>query len=187
MDAPYSLKPDAEITLRRATPEDAEAIAELSGQLDYPLPADVVRQRIAHLNALAEHAIFVAEFKSRVVGWVHAYNQQSIVLGQRGEILGLVVSSDIRKRGIGRLLMGEAERWLRDRGLDMVVLRSNVQRPESHAFYPAVGYQHFKTQAAYRKPALRTLELQVKRLGSEIDDAVVTLQDFGPEQARDRR
>ena len=127
-------------------------MAGLSGQLDYPLPTDVVRQRITHLNALSEHAIFVAELGTRVVGWVHAYNQQSIVLGQRGEILGLVVASDVRRRGVGRLLMEEAERWLRERGLDFVVLRSNVQRPESHAFYPAVGYEHFKTQAAYRKP-----------------------------------
>ena len=151
MDAPQSLTPDSEITLRRATAADAEAVAELSGQLDYPLPADIMRQRLTHLVRLPQHAIFLAECNRRVAGWVHAYVQQSIVLGERGEILGLVVAADFRRRGIGRRLMEEAERWLRDRRLDVVVLRSNVQRPESHAFYPAIGYEHFKTQAAYRK------------------------------------
>ena len=47
--------------------------------------------------------------------------------------------------------MAEAERWARERGLTLIVLRSNVQRSESHAFYPAIGYEHFRTQAVYRK------------------------------------
>ena len=151
MDATQPLTPDRQITLRRATAADAEAIAELSGQLDYPLSVEVARHRMARLTSLPEHAIFLAECDGSAAGWVHAYVQQSIVLGERGEILGLVVSRDVRRRGVGRLLMEEAERWVRDRGLDVMVLRSNVQRPESHAFYPAIGYQQFKTQAAYRK------------------------------------
>ena len=145
------MNPRAQATARRANAADAEAIAKLSGQLGYPLSADDVRSRLAMLAALPTHAIFVAECDSRVCGWVHAYVQQSIVLGERGEILGLVVAEDMRRRGVGRLLMNEGERWVRDRGIDMIVLRSNLQRPESHAFYPALGYEHFKSQAAYRK------------------------------------
>ena len=151
MDAPESLNPRAQATARRANAADAEAIAELSGQLGYPLSADEVRSRLSLVGTLPTHAIFVAECDGRVCGWVHAYVQQSVVLGERGEILGLVVAEDMRRRGIGRLLMNEGERWVRERGLDMIVLRSNLQRPESHAFYPALGYEHFKSQAAYRK------------------------------------
>ena len=151
MDAPESLKPRSNVTTRRATAADAEAMAALSGELGYPLSVEDVRSRMALFATLATHAIFVAESDGHVCGWVHAYVQQSIVLGERGEILGLVVSQGMRRRGVGRLLMEAGEGWVRDRGLDMIVLRSNLQRPESHAFYPAIGYEHFKSQAAYRK------------------------------------
>ena len=139
------------ITFRRATEADAEVVAELSAQLGYPIAADVIRRRITSIAAHPEHIVFVAELDGAVCGWIQAHIGQSIEAGARGEILGLVVSRDLRRRGIGRLLMQEAERWVLDRGADVIVLRSNVQRPESHAFYPAIGYEHFKTQAAYRK------------------------------------
>ena len=152
MAAPESLKPDLEITLRRATEGDADAVAELSEQLGYPIPVGAVRKRLAKFVLDPDHVVLVAEQHGRVCGWVHAHVQQSIELADpRGEIMGLVVSRDVRRAGIGRLLMQHAEEWARDRGLDLIVLRSNVQRPESHQFYPAIGYEHFKTQAAYRK------------------------------------
>ena len=141
----------AEVTLRLATPGDAEAVGELSQQLGYPMAADLVRSRLAMLTVAPDHAIIVAELEGAMCGWVHAHVQQSLVGGERGAILGLVVSGEFRRRGIGRLLMDEAERWVRGRGLDEIVLRSNVQRSESHAFYPAVGYEQFRTQAVYRK------------------------------------
>ena len=140
-----------EITTRPATTADVPAIAELSEELGYPLAEDVVRTRMAHLTVLAEHAIIVAEAGGAVCGWVHVHAHRSLVSGERADIYGLVVSRAVRRRGVGRMLMTEAERWARERGLDLVVLRSNVQRSESHAFYPAIGYEHFRTQAVYRK------------------------------------
>ena len=141
-----------QVTLRRATEADAEVVAALSEQLGYPIAVDAVRGRLAHFVNDSDHAVIVAERHGDVCGWVHVHIQQSIELAElRGEIMGLVVSRDVRRSGVGRLLMVEAERWARDRGLELMVLRSNLQRPESHAFYPALGYEHFKTQAAYRK------------------------------------
>ena len=151
MDAPESLRARPIVTTRRATAADADSIAALSGDLGYPLSVEEVRSRMGTLATLSTHAIFVAEGDGRVCGWVHVYVQHTIVVEERGEILGLVVSQEMRRRGVGRLLMAEGERWVRDRRLDMIVLRSNLQRPESHAFYPALGYEHFKSQAVYRK------------------------------------
>ena len=147
-----AMTPRSDVTLRRARAADADAVAELSEQLGYPIPADTVRTRLGKFVEDPDHVVLVAEQRGQVCAWVHAHVQQSIELAEpRGEIMGLVVSRDVRRAGIGRLLMEEAERWARDRGLDLMVLRSNVQRAESHAFYPAIGYEHFKTQAAYRK------------------------------------
>ena len=146
-----SLVAPPEFTLRAATAADVPAITKLSEELGYPLDEDVVRRRIAHLLVLPEHGIIVAELDRVVCGWVHVHAHRSLVSGERADIYGLVVSRDVRRRGVGRMLMAEAERWARERGLELVVLRSNVQRSESHAFYPAVGYEHFRTQAVYRK------------------------------------
>ncbi len=151
MDAPRTLTPDPEITLRRPTAADTPAIARLSDELGYALAEDVVRSRLADLAVRSDHAIIVAELRGAICGWVHVHEHHSLVSGQRADIFGLVVSRDVRRRGIGRSLMGAAEGWARERGLDLVVLRSNVQRPESHAFYPAIGYEQFRTQAVYRK------------------------------------
>ena len=146
-----SLKVRPEVTVRAATAADVAAITKLSEELGYPLGDEVVRSRMAHLMVIPEHAIIVAELDSAVCGWVHVHAHRSLVSGERADIYGLVVSRDVRRRGIGRILMAEAERWARQRGLGLIVLRSNVQRPESHAFYPAIGYEHFRTQAVYRK------------------------------------
>ena len=146
-----SLTTHPQITFRAASTADVPMIAALSEELGYPLREDVVRSRMAHLLVLPDHAIVVAEVAGAVRGWVHVHAHRSLVSGERADIYGLVVSREVRRRGIGRMLMAEAERWARERGLDLVVLRSNVQRPESHAFYPALGYEHFRTQAVYRK------------------------------------
>ena len=146
-----SLASNPEMTTRSATTADVPVIAQLSEELGYPLAEDIVRSRMAHLMVIREHAIIVAETGGTVCGWVHVYAHRSLVSGERADIYGLVVSRAVRRRGVGRMLMTEAERWARERGLNLVVLRSNVQRSESHAFYPAIGYEHFRTQAVYRK------------------------------------
>jgi GNAT superfamily N-acetyltransferase len=139
------------VTLRPATAADVPAIAALSGELGYPLAEEVVRSRMHKLASLPDHDIIVAETEGAVCGWIHVHAHQSLVSGERADIYGLVVSREVRRRGIGRMLMAKAETWARQRGLNLIVLRSNVQRPESHAFYPALGYEHFRTQAVYRK------------------------------------
>ena len=67
------------------------------------------------------------------------------------EIGGIVVDSDYRRKGIGKLLIAAAEEWALANALDSVRLRSNIVRPEAHEFYPAIGYIHTKTQKTYQK------------------------------------
>ena len=69
----------------------------------------------------------------------------------RAELIGLVVDSAARRRGLGRALVDAAEQWARSRGLTTVKVRSNVTRELSHPFYEALGYVREKTQHSYRK------------------------------------
>jgi GNAT superfamily N-acetyltransferase len=51
------------------------------------------------------------------------------------------VSSELRGRGIGRLLMEHAHERGRARGCALVQLTSDKQRPEAHRFYRSLGYE----------------------------------------------
>ena len=138
------------LKIRKATTNDAPSIAQLSGQLGYPVETLVMRDRLTRFLKLEEHAVFVAE-TSDVLGWIHAAEHELLEVGNHCEIWGLVVAGGQRGKGVGRRLIEAVEEWARDRGLDEVTVRSNVIRPESHPFYERLGFTRYKTQHAYRK------------------------------------
>lgn len=139
--------------MRPATVEDADQLAELNDQLGYAVERQVFRQRLQQLLPRANQIIFVAELPPgrKVIGWIQGEEREILAIGRYCEVVGLVVNEAHRGAGVGRCLMEAVERWAADRDLEQVSLRSNVVRPESHAFYEKIGYARFKTQHAYRK------------------------------------
>jgi GNAT superfamily N-acetyltransferase len=73
--------------------------------------------------------------------------------GLRVEIVGLIVSETMRRRGVGRCLVEYAETWAKEISAETVVVRSNTKRVESRVFYPSLGFLPSKTQVVYRKRA----------------------------------
>jgi N-acetylglutamate synthase-like GNAT family acetyltransferase len=140
-----------DFVVRRATTSDAAGVAALSGVLGYPVDRETMQRRLEQLSEREEHAIFVAEMKGEMVGWIHGAEHQLLVVGRMGEICGLVVAEGQRTSGVGRRLVDAVEHWAYGRGLDQVSVRSNVVRTESHPFYEKIGYSHLKTQHVYRK------------------------------------
>jgi GNAT superfamily N-acetyltransferase len=138
------------LKIRKATADDAPAIAQLSGQLGYPVDAHVMADRLARFLQLEQHAVFVAE-TTEVVGWIHCAEHELLEVANHCEIWGLVVADGQRGKGVGRQLIAAVEQWTRHRGLDQISVRSNVVRPESHPFYERLGFTRYKTQHAYRK------------------------------------
>ena len=130
--------------------DDAAAIAQLSGQLGYPVDARVMRERLERFLQLEEHAVFVAE-TTEVVGWIHGAEHELLEVELHCEIWGLVVADGQRGQGVGRRLVEAVEQWARSRGLAGISVRSNTIRPESHPFYERLGFTRYKTQHAYRK------------------------------------
>ena len=135
--------------LRHALPDDAEALATLSSELGYPVPADVMRRRIVDLNL--QQAVFVAEVDQRVVGWIDVGLSFHLQSGVRAEIGGLVVSAESRNQGFGRQLLLRAEQWAREKGMSEVLLRSNTKRADAHRFYLRESYTQTKTSAVFLK------------------------------------
>ena len=55
-------------------------------------------------------------------------------------IVALVVDSGVRERGIGRLLMDEAERFGREAGAAFVEVTAGHHRPDARHLYESLGY-----------------------------------------------
>ena len=140
------------ISIRRAAETDAAAIAQLATVLGYDSATGVMAGRLrAILGSNADLLMVAVDSRSAVVGWLQAHAAHLVESGFQVEITGLIVAPAQRRCGAGRALVAEAEHWARSIGADSVVVRSNVRRVESHAFYPALGYAATKTQNVYRK------------------------------------
>ena len=143
-----------EFKVRAATEGDAEPIALLSRELGYPAELKMVRDRLKSILARDDQRVIVAELPERgICGWLQAHCSNVLESGFRVEIVGLIVSERMRRRGVGRSRVAQAETWAAEISAETVVVRSNSKRVESHAFYPALGYLPSKTQVVYRKQA----------------------------------
>lgn len=138
--------------IRAAAESDAASIAQLSCTLGYAATEEAVRQRLSAILGSENDLVLVAVNDAGVViGWIQAHASHVLESGFRVEIAGLIVSPDARRCGVGRALVSRAEEWGRQLGAEAIVVRSNVQRVESHTFYPALGYEVTKRQQVYRK------------------------------------
>jgi GNAT superfamily N-acetyltransferase len=140
-----------ELTVREITAADADAAAQLSEELGYPVPVEAMRQRIESLARIEEHVVFVACMAGEVVGWIDVGVTRHLQSEPSAEIGGLVVSSEVRNGGIGRRLVAQAEEWALQRGLKRVVVRSQIAREGAHRFYLREGYERTKTSAVFTK------------------------------------
>ena len=82
---------------------------------------------------------------------MHAVISEYLETGRFVAIGGLVVEKNHRRKGVGRKLMEEAERWAKDQGCSIVRLSSSSSRTPSHQFYELLGYTNLKTQYAFIK------------------------------------
>ena len=131
---------------------DAEVVAKLATELGYPNEIETLRRRIRPIGE-TDLLLVAVDARDKPVGFIQAHRVCIIEVGFRVEILGLVVSSTARRKGIARLLIEEVELWARKIGAEVVSVRSNTKRAEAHLFYPAMGYKQIKTQAVYEKTA----------------------------------
>lgn len=143
---------DTVMTIRPATPGDAEAIAALFTDEGYPAgPSDIV----VRLGRFAGDAaqVLVAEHDGGLLGFIaiHAIprfeHDDHIV-----RILALVVDAGARERGVGRALIGEAERIAAGLGAAFVEITAGHHRPEARRLYESLGYD--ASVAAYLRKKL---------------------------------
>ena len=149
------------LRIRRARASDAPQLAILSGQLGYPSTPAEIAKRLRRLRPVSQHAVFVAEAfgpgaqrvtSKLVIGWLHVSVEHLVEVGTRAEVNSLIVADGQRSLGAGAQLLKAAEEWALIQGCKSVSVRSNVIRDRAHKFYERNGYEHYKTQKAFRKP-----------------------------------
>ena len=140
------------ITLRPATTADAERIAALFTDEGYPSgPSDIV-ERLSRYSS--EHSqVLVADHDGEVLGFIaiHAlprFEQSDRVV----RVMALVVGAGERDRGIGHLLMAEAERLGRDLGAAFAEVTAGHHRADARHLYESLGYD--ASVAAYLRKRL---------------------------------
>jgi len=147
-----TLKPAIDdLVTREIAPSDAATIAKLSEELGYPAAAAEMKKRIESLAEFTDHVVYVACLAGDLVGWIHVSVTRHLQAETRAEIGGLVVSTEMRGCGIGRRLVARAEHWAVQKGLKVMVVRSNVTREGAHRFYLKEGYTQTKTSAVFTK------------------------------------
>jgi GNAT superfamily N-acetyltransferase len=140
------------IEIRSAEDRDITTLARLAGELGYPSTPEQVRERFADIKAAPHQATYVAVTNGdAVIGWIQLSEVRSLESEPRAEITGLVVDSNFRGGGAGRLLVQRGEEWARQRGLAVIGVRSNIIRERTHVFYERLGYAVTKTQKVFRK------------------------------------
>lgn len=139
------------LVIRDARLEDSQALAMLSAQLGYPTTDSEVKARLPRYLDSDESCVIVAQYRGQVIGWTSVEIVDHFYLDKFVEISGFVVDVEQRGRGIGHMLMREAERWTAEKGLSVLRLKTNVIRVDAHRFYENMGFERTKTQYTYVK------------------------------------
>ena len=142
---------NSNLIIRLAHETDADVMAELTNALGYQANASGIGERLNELLKSPDHLVLVAETDKQICAWLQAHSYVALESGFQVEIVGLVVAANRRRQGVGKLLVQHAERWAARLKAKTMVVRSNITRAESHAFYPALGYFESKTQTVYQK------------------------------------
>jgi GNAT superfamily N-acetyltransferase len=129
------------IALRPATAADAERMAALFTEEGYPAgPSDIV----ARLERFASpfSTVSVAESGGEVLGFVAVHLLPRFEHDDRiARVLALVVDAGVRERGVGHLLMAEAERIAAAAGAAFIEVTAGHHRPDARRLYETLGYE----------------------------------------------
>ena len=132
--------------VRGAVEADAEAIHGLAGELaqalgDSPPAYPAFRERLRELLDEPRARVLVAEGEDGVVGAATLWIKPDLAHGDVVvEVPMLVVSSEARRRGIGKLLVDEIRAAAAAENATLVELIATSDNADARAFYRSLGF-----------------------------------------------
>ena len=132
---------DIDVTIRAVEAADMEALADLITQLGYETRTSEMQMRMETILANKNYATFVAVSKGKVCGMVGTFTRYTYEHNSpSANIIALVVSKEMRGRGVGHALIAAAEKNLAERNIRRVAVLTRFERKEAHVFYEKLGY-----------------------------------------------
>lgn len=135
--------------------QDIQGLTNLMNQWDdipNEITYDSIYDKVAKIkNSNCKSEIIVAEQDSKIVGY--AFLTEVVFLGQDSfiEVQSILVDKNVRRSGIGKMLMQYAEQWAVDNGFKKIMLSSRVQLENAHSFYKGLGYTVAKQSYFFSK------------------------------------
>ena len=137
--------------IREATINDCKEVSSLcSIDLGYCCGEQFVENRIFNIDKNRE-CVLVAEINGVVVGFIHVERYEVLYHSSMANVLGIAVSSQVRRQGIGSQLIHAAEIWARERNIYGLRLNSGNTRKDAHKFYRSIGFDGEKNQIRFTK------------------------------------
>ena len=135
---------NSSLILRDCIPADIESLATLTTELGYPTTVSEMEARLIEISKNPNCRTIVAEQDVQIVGYMGLLKSSS---WEHNEcfvrIQALVVKSEYRKCGVGKLLIEFAESFAREINAKSIVLNcgNREERNSAHKFYVSVGFE----------------------------------------------
>ncbi len=129
---------DDSLKVRRADINDIQPIYDFLCELVDEDFDSYKFSRAFMMNIVKPNNVYlVAEYQSKVVGFLSFSSRLVLQLGGEkvGKILDLYVQPEMRKKGVGKLLLDNIKMQCRSLKVVQLELTSDVARIESHKFY----------------------------------------------------
>lgn len=146
------------IDIRRASAADYNAICNLFDEIDafhrdnlpqlFQKPNGPVREPDYYLEVISDENVgfFVAEIDGDLVGFVHVIVRDApdipVIVPRRYAVVdSIVVKSEHKHHGIGRMLINTMEGWAANNGASSIELNVYEFNEAAIAFYERLGYR----------------------------------------------
>jgi len=132
---------DVDLKIRDGELSDAPELAALMCELGYETTIAEMESRLISILNDPRYKTLVALNNDKICGMIGTVSASSYLHNDlSGRIIALVVSKELRQRGIGARLIATAEKNFIQRGITRVTLTTRFDREEAHQFYEKVGY-----------------------------------------------
>jgi ribosomal protein S18 acetylase RimI-like enzyme len=132
---------DVDLKIRDGDLTDAPELTALMCELGYETTSAEMESRLISILNDPRYKTLVALNNDKICGVIGTVSASSYLHNDlSGRIIALVVSRDLRQRGIGARLIAAAEKNFIQRGITRVMLTTRFEREEAHRFYEKVGY-----------------------------------------------
>ena len=129
------------MNIRSASYKDIDQLLNLLSDLGYSSDKDTIAESLTRYKSSDDYEVLVAEHEGKVIGCISLHVMRLFhAAGNAGRITSLVISSESRGKGIGKVLVNAADQFFKSMDCVKTEVTSGDHRKEAHKFYQSEGY-----------------------------------------------